>query len=103
MGSDSKVSWGTTSEDVGVAEEERRVQSVFEQERGRLLVDAILEPETGVDAPDTGVPVEGADVGLEPGTWVLTGGGEALAGWDACELTAGAAAAEDVAGGGGGA
>ena len=44
IGSDSKVSSGTVLEDVGVMEDDGRVQSVFEQEDGRLA-EALMEPE----------------------------------------------------------
>ena len=66
IGSDSKVSWGTASEDVGVAEEEGRVQRVLEQEVWeRLVIEAVLEPEIeavperDVESPETDEVMEG--------------------------------------------
>ena len=58
MGSDSKVSCGTASEDVGVLEVEGRVQRVFEQEVWRReVIDAVLEPEIEA-VPERGVVTE---------------------------------------------
>lgn len=44
MGSDSKVASGMAPEDVGVTDDEGRVQSVFEQEDG-MLAETLMEPE----------------------------------------------------------
>jgi hypothetical protein len=97
IGSDSKVSSGTAPEDVGVMEDEGRVQSVFEQELGRLA-EALTEPEKAEeiemvllaelmeDALDAGscVLVGGVVSGADAGGTVL------LVGGDAGELTRGA-------------
>lgn len=71
MGSDSKVSSGTAPEDVGVMEDEGRVQSVFEQELGRL-VEALTEPEM-TDEMEMEVLIESMDRSLDAGSCVLMG------------------------------
>lgn len=109
MGSDSKVSSGTAEEDVGVPEEDAMVQSVFEHEDGRLVMEALKDAERGIDEPEMGVLAESAEVDLDPGSWLLAGRvvwgadaeGAALfaGGGGAGELTGGATC--ELAGGGG--
>lgn len=66
MGSDSNVSWGITSEDVGEVEEEGRVQRVFEQE---AWIELVIEevPESGVESLEADLVLAGADAGAEAG------------------------------------
>lgn len=66
MGSDSNVSWGIMSEDVGEVEEEGRVQRVFEQEAWMELVIEEM-PESGVESLEADLVLAGADAGAEAG------------------------------------
>lgn len=72
IGSDSKVSSGTAPDDVGVLEDEGRVQSVFEQEDGRLA-EALMEPEMEPEI-EMGVLTESIDDAFEEGSDVLKEG-----------------------------
>src|SRR5690242_8820934 len=105
MGSESNVSSGMASEDVGDAEDEVRVQSVLEQEARERLLEAVIEPETEFDALEIELLIGGAVVGLEALAGALVcgadTGGVALpaGGGIAADVAGGAGACEDGAGG----